>query len=363
MDNKTLADLVDVFRCCIFNFGVLTTMVPAFFLAGGIAALVPTAHVVKYLSARSPKVVSYSVAALSGFILSFCSCNIVPVFASVHKRGAGLGPAVTFLYAGPAINILSMIWVIRVAGAPMGFARAILVPLMAVAMGLWMVYLFRAKEAARQQELDAAAALAANPEEELKKGRLVAFFGILFAMIVIGGISAIPMTWRVAAVVALLAALGVVLAKHFTRVEILEWLRETWDLTKLVIPILIVVLLVLAVLTRFVSMTSFEWLAKANIFAVTGVSSAFGSLMYFPILTEVPFVRVLMKDVGMGAAPVLAILLTAPGLSLPGILILRKVVGWKKVLTYVVGLIILSTLVSIAFAAVGPALFGRWWVY
>ena len=131
---KTLADLVDVFRCCIFNWGVLTAMVPAFFLAGGIAAFVPASHVVKYLSAGSPKVVSYTVAAVSGFILSFCSCNIVPVFASVHKKGAGLGPAITFLYAGPAINILSMIWVMRVVGTPMGLARAFIVPVMAVVM-------------------------------------------------------------------------------------------------------------------------------------------------------------------------------------------------------------------------------------
>lgn len=104
---------------------VILCLVPAFFIAGAIACFVSQAAVMKYLGAGAKKVLAYGVASVSGSILAVCSCTVLPLFASIWKRGAGLGPAIAFLYSGPAINILAIVLTARVLGLPIGIARAI----------------------------------------------------------------------------------------------------------------------------------------------------------------------------------------------------------------------------------------------
>ena len=102
---------------------VILCLLPAFFIAGVIAVFISQGSVVKYFGANAKKWVSYSIAAVSGTILAVCSCTILPLFSSIHKRGAGLGPAIAFLYSGPAISILSIILTARILGFEMGMAR------------------------------------------------------------------------------------------------------------------------------------------------------------------------------------------------------------------------------------------------
>jgi len=104
---------------------VILCLVPAFFIAGAIACFVSQAAVMKYLGAGAKKVLAYGVASVSGSILAVCSCTILPLFASIWKRGAGLGPAVAFLYSGPAINVLAIVLTARVLGLALGTARAV----------------------------------------------------------------------------------------------------------------------------------------------------------------------------------------------------------------------------------------------
>ena len=104
---------------------VLLCLVPAFFIAGAIACFVSQAAVMKYLGAGAQKVLAYGVASVSGTILAVCSCTILPLFAGIWKRGAGLGPAVAFLYSGPAINILAIVLTARVLGLAIGIGRAV----------------------------------------------------------------------------------------------------------------------------------------------------------------------------------------------------------------------------------------------
>jgi hypothetical protein len=87
---------------------VLLCLLPAFFIAGALAALIPKEAITKYLGRNAPKWLSYPMSALGGFVLAVCSCTIMPLFASIHKKGAGLGPAITFLFVGPAVNILAI---------------------------------------------------------------------------------------------------------------------------------------------------------------------------------------------------------------------------------------------------------------
>ncbi len=125
---------------------VVLCLLPAFFIAGIIAVFVSKDAVVKYFGAHAPKWLSYSVAAISGSILAVCSCTVLPLFTSIYKRGAGLGPAVAFLYSGPAISILSMILTARILGVELGVARFVGAISFAIVIGLVMAFVFRHEE-------------------------------------------------------------------------------------------------------------------------------------------------------------------------------------------------------------------------
>ena len=128
---------------------VLTCLIPAFFIAGAIAAFVSQASVLKYFGAKANKILSYSVASVSGTVLAVCSCTVLPLFAGIHTRGAGIGPATAFLYSGPAINVLAIILTARVLGWQIGLARAVGAVVFSVVAGLTMAYIFRKEDANR----------------------------------------------------------------------------------------------------------------------------------------------------------------------------------------------------------------------
>lgn len=131
---------------------VVLCLLPAFFIAGVIAVFVSQGSVLKYFGANAKKWLSYTVAAVSGGILAVCSCTILPLFTSIYKRGAGLGPAIAFLYSGPAISILSIILTARILGMEMGIARIIGAVLFSVVIGLLMSFFFRKEEKAKKEE-------------------------------------------------------------------------------------------------------------------------------------------------------------------------------------------------------------------
>lgn len=131
---------------------VILCLLPAFFIAGVIAVFVSQGSVLKYFGANAKKWLSYTVAAVSGSILAVCSCTILPLFTSIYKRGAGLGPAIAFLYSGPAISILSIILTARILGPEMGVARIIGAVLFSVIIGLAMSFIFRNEEKAKKEE-------------------------------------------------------------------------------------------------------------------------------------------------------------------------------------------------------------------
>lgn len=130
---------------------VLLCLVPAFFIAGAITVFVSESSVMKYLGPAANKVLAYGVASVSGTILAVCSCTILPLFAGIYRMGAGLGPAVAFLYSGPAINILAIILTARILGPQLGIARALGAVVFAVVIGLIMHFIFREEEAAKAQ--------------------------------------------------------------------------------------------------------------------------------------------------------------------------------------------------------------------
>lgn len=131
---------------------VVLCLLPAFFIAGVISVFVSQGSVLRYFGANAKKWLAYTVAAVSGTILAVCSCTILPLFSSIHKRGAGLGPAIAFLYSGPAINILAIILTARILGFEMGVARTVGAISFSVLIGIAMSLIYRKEEKAKREE-------------------------------------------------------------------------------------------------------------------------------------------------------------------------------------------------------------------
>src|SRR5512136_2180224 len=133
---------------------VLLCLLPAFFIAGGLSALVPKEAVTKFLGRNAPKYVAYPAAALAGSVLAVCSCTIVPLFAGIYKKGAGLGPAITFLFFAPAANILALVYTGGVIGADLAFARLFLSLAFGIGIGLIMALIFSRSDIAHDKATD-----------------------------------------------------------------------------------------------------------------------------------------------------------------------------------------------------------------
>ena len=159
---------------------VILCLVPAFFIAGAIACFVSQAAVMKYLGAGAKKVLAYGVASVSGSILAVCSCTVLPIFASIWKRGAGLGPAIAFLYSGPAINVLAIVLTARVLGLSIGAARAVGAVIFSIVIGLIMHFLFRKEEEAKAQ----AALHMPEPEVERPLWQNVIYFAVMVFILI-----------------------------------------------------------------------------------------------------------------------------------------------------------------------------------
>lgn len=324
---------------------VLMCLVPAFFIAGGIAALVSTGAVLRYFGPMTPKPLSYGVASVSGTILAVCSCTILPLFAGIYRKGAGLGPAVAFLFAGPAINLLAIVLTARKLGLDIGAGRALGAVVFAVVIGLIMAFLFRREEAARATKERAAASrgFATGTDDDGKPPfQLLVFFGLLVGILLVGTAGIVPAV-KIGILAVLLAALALVVARWFDRDEIRTWMSETWTLVRLIVPVLLVGVFVAGVLKAVLPP---DWIAVSvggNGLAANFIASVVGALMYFSTLTEVPIVKMLV-DLGMGRGPALALLLAGPALSLPNMLVIRNIMGTKKTAVYVALVIVMATL-------------------
>jgi hypothetical protein len=343
---------------------VLLCLVPAFFIAGAISVFVSQGTVMKYLGPTSRKLVAYPVAAVSGSILAVCSCTVLPLFASIRNRGAGLGPASAFLYSGPAINVLALILTTRVLGLELGIARAVGAVVFAVVIGLLMHLLFRREEAARRAE-----GVVVVPDDE--SGRKPWQDGLYFAAMVgvlvfanwgrpaegdTGIWAAIHSArWLVAGLFGL--ALAALVWRWFDTDELVDWTESSWTFAKQIMPLLLVGVLVAGFLLGGPEggqgVIPSEWVRSmvggnslsANLFA-----SVAGALMYFATLTEVPILEGLI-GAGMGKGPALALLLAGPALSLPNMLVIRSVLGTAKTLAFVGLVVVFSTAAGLLYGA------------
>lgn len=343
---------------------VLLCLVPAFFIAGAISVFVSQASVIKYFGAKANKFLSYSVASVSGMFLAVCSCTVLPLFSGIYKRGAGLGPAITFLYSGPAINVLAIILTARILGWQLGLARAIGAVIFSVVIGLLMHFIFLKEERARHANGDFNVG---EIKETRSLGKTILYFASMVAFLVFAnwgkpvegdqGIWAIiyQHKWLIAGVS--LAGLAVMLFKWFKKDELKEWAGATWGFALQILPLLLGGVLVSGFLLGRVGHEGVipsgfvAALVGGNSFWANLFSSIVGAFMYFATLTEVPILQGLIGS-GMGKGPALALLLAGPALSLPNMLVIRGIIGTKKTAVYVALVVIMATICGMIFGLI-----------
>jgi len=318
---------------------VLTCLVPAFFIAGAIGIFISQNSVLKYFGPRAKKWLSYSVASVSGTILAVCSCTVLPLFGGIYKRGAGLGPAVAFLYSGPAINVLAIVYSARLLGYDLGIARVIGALIFAAGIGLIMSYIYRKER--QQGDARAFDMLTADPEEKSLWQQIV-FFGTLVGILVFAASG----NWIVTGI--LLAGLAFILWRWFTRGELGQWMRETFHFARLMVPWLLLGVLVAGIIRVLIPEDIVTTYVGGNSLPANLIAASSGALMYFATLTEVPIIRAFM-ELGMGKGPALALLLAGPALSLPNMLVIRSIMGTKKTLTYIVLVVVMATITGYVF--------------
>ncbi|MGB3478602.1 MAG: permease [bacterium] len=339
---------------------VLFCLIPAFFIAGAISIFISKEAVIKYFGAKANKMLAYGIASVSGSILAVCSCTVLPMFAGIYTRGAGIGPAIAFLYAGPAINILAIILTARVLGYELGIARAVGAVAFSIIIGILMS-LFFAKKVQPEGKLTVGNTAAEKPRSLLQNGLyfLVLILILIFAAWTkpkdpVGLWNTIyNIHWYLTG--GALLVLLVMLFKWFRKNEITDWVQSTWFFAKQILPLLFAGVLVAGfflgrpntdsgiIPAKYVAMLVGGNSLWANFFA-----SISGAFMYFATLTEVPILQGLLGS-GMGKGPALALLLAGPALSLPNMLVIRSIMGTKKTLTYILLVVILSTIIGWAY--------------
>jgi len=339
---------------------VLLCLVPAFFIAGAIANFVSRQSVIKYFGAKANKILSYSVASVSETILAVCSCTVLPLFAGIRKRGAGIGPATAFLYSGPAINVLAIILTARVLGFELGLARAIGAIVFSIVIGLCMHFIFHREEKDNKTHEDFIIAEDKTTLRPLWKTAL--YFAVMIGILVFvnwGKDESIKVwqtiykiKWFISGF--LIAILAAILNRWFKKEELKAWTTSSWDFAKQILPLLFAGVLVAGFLLGRPGRQALipeRWVAnlvggnslRANLFA-----SVSGALMYFATLTEVPILQGLIGS-GMGKSPALALLLSGPALSLPNMLVIRGIIGTKKTLVYILLVVFMATLSGMIF--------------
>ena len=385
---------------------VLLCLVPAFLIAGAIGVFVSQEGVMKYLGPTASKWIAYPVASVAGTVLAVCSCTILPLFAGIWTRGAGLGPATAFLYSGPAINVLAIILSARILGLDIGIARAVGAVVFSVIIGLLMHLIFWKEEAQRTQQT--LASMGTLSEEMRPLWQTIIFFGLMIGILVFANwgkpdietglwFSIYSSKWIVTSVLGLAFGLVLTLWYGFSRVKVIisviavalsawifpddhlvpftvgfvavsmiasstqgepqDWFSESWGFAKQILPLLLFGVLVAGLLLGrpdkegLIPNAWIAWALGGNSIGANALASVAGAFMYFATLTEVPIVQGLIGS-GMGKGPALALLLAGPALSLPSMLVINSVMGFKKTFVFVSLVCVLSTVAGIVFGAI-----------
>jgi hypothetical protein len=326
--------------------------IPAFFVAGGVGVFVPKSVVVEYLSPQANRFTAYFVASIAGAVLSVCSCGIIPLFAAFYEQGAGLGPAVTFLFAGPSINLISMFYGFYLLGPRMGSCVIGTVLVTSVCLGLTFEWLFgrnRPPAPPPPQPLLGAKARGFWP--------LFFFFLFLLLMTLLLPIERfgwdVKLSWAGGNLVGLL----VTLRRHFSRADIRAWVDKSLFLVKRLLPRILLGIFLLGMLqtAQERSPESFDWFRRvvgqpSPVAAL--LASTVGAILYMGSILAVLTVKALMH-LGMASGPAVAFVAAAPGVSFSTLFAVAEVLGMRLSLAYYGMVILFAAAAGWAVGALG----------
>jgi len=323
---------------------VLTCLVPAFLLAGAMVTFISREAILDHLGEKASKVRSFSLAAVSSFLVAACSCTVIPVAAGLYYSGAGIGVAFIILWVAPASNILALIYTGNILGGALVIARIAAALLMAFVVGGVMTLVFRSEphDPPASQAARAATAI-------ISRQHLILLLLILVSLLApnyfirTGSYLHKVLVWA-----AFTLGTAVYAIRVISRDRLQAWLRETWWFVRVIFPLLLVGVFIVGVIGKILPEDWIRsWLGGNGVVA-SFLATMIGAISYFATMTEAPFVDTLMK-LGMGKGPALALLLTGPGLSLPNWLAIAKVFGVWKSVVYVSTIVVLGTAVGWVF--------------
>jgi len=319
---------------------VVTCLIPAFLLAGGIVTFVSREAIIGYLGAAAQKLTSFGIAAGGSFFVAACSCTVIPVSSGIYYGGAGIGAAFILLWVAPAANILALVYTGSILGAQMVVARLVSALLMCFVIGFVMAYAFYREEKNRVSHI------------QMNRGPLMSKKGVILLLLLVAWLLAPNYIvthgpyWQKVVVWAVgLVVVAVYTWKTIDGERIKAWLKETWWFVRIIFPLLLAGVFIVGIIGALLPQEWIEvWLGGAGL-RQSFLATMIGAVTYFATMTEAPFVDTLMS-LGMGKGPALALLLTGPGISLPNWLAIGRVFGIKKALVYVPTIIVLGTLVG-----------------
>ncbi len=317
---------------------VLTCLIPAFLLAGGIVTFVSRETIIGYLGAAARKLSSFGIAAGGSFFVAACSCTVIPVSSGIYYGGAGIGAAFILLWVAPAANILALVYTGSILGSQMVIARLVTALLMSFAVGFVMAYVFYKEEKSRVSAIQISGGPLMSRKAVILLVLLVAWLLAPNYIVTHGPYWQKVVVWAIGLVV---VAAYVWKAIEIDRIK--AWMRETWWFVRIIFPLLLAGVFVVGIVGALLPQEWVKSLVGGAGLRQSFIATMFGAIMYFATMTEAPFVHTLMS-LGMGKGPALALLLTGPGLSLPNWLAIARVFGAKKALVYVPTIIVLGTL-------------------
>jgi len=313
---------------------VLLCLIPAFFLSGAFNALIPNTTILKYMgdsANKTKKGIAYIFAATSGLIIEVCSCTVLPLFAGIWKKGAGFGPAVAFLFAGPGVTLLSTPLTASVFGVKFAVTKLVLSIVMAVAIGLAMEFTF--KETIN--EIGSGFKITETGQTGERKTYQSLLFFISLTLVMVAGTTPIDLNQKILLVGFFTIITAFFAYRYYERWEIKEWFDETFTFMKQIFPILLVGVFLSGALIPLIPQELIANIAGENTILANIVAALFGTVAYFPTLVEVPVAK-LFLDLGMHIGPLMSYLLVDPGVSLQTLLVINTIIKPKRTVMYAV---------------------------
>ncbi|MBF0501760.1 MAG: permease [Candidatus Riflebacteria bacterium] len=368
MDIATATPLLEsAFRAGVAEVGeflgthLISGMIPAFFIAGAIAVFLEKQRITRLMGRNASPWMAYPVASFSGALLTVCSCGVLPIFTGIRQQGAGIGPAFTFLFSAPAVNLISLTYTYTYMGTKVMVARLISVLICSIAIGMCMKAIFGEDPPGP----DATAVHVMADDEGRTDGQQIIFFATLVLIMVtstgmfdsiiaqivpaslfavIAPNLAVPLSRIIPKLVLIFCEIGIIfvmLKKWFHPDEVTQWLKKSWSLFLMIFPKVLLGIFISGLLAAIFPLARFMAWFDTNTMKSNLTVAFIGAMMYFGTIVGVNIVST-MTRFGMHIGPALTLLLSGPAMSLPELMVLIPLVGPRKAFTYLALVVVMT---------------------